>query len=462
MTAASNALTLLSAQASDSGASASVTEVLASSKKSDTTNFDYSAGQIHALISKAQDYAVAKQEAEAGAAIAAEKAANLPEELHATVAARYQESTAAMSVAFASLSTDTSNSEETKLAFFASISSVAQAAIATSGIVLVHKMTDGDDSLNILSASTSNVSTYGGNDEVVIKSNTVSNVDTGSGNDAIAIAAEIADDVYGGSGHDAVAINAEIAANIYAGSGNDSVAVNAALVGNVDGGSGDDAISVNAVIGASQFLAAEASGIVYDTNKLGDRLLAATADYTDIDGGDGNDVISVNVQEVMTVSGGAGDDLIMIEGGTVGVQVGADSGHDTIRVAEGAELVLNTGEGGFSVIEEGDDLIVMHAGGSVRIEDYQNAGTIAIGGSTPNPNGGGVHDGAAAAGESEANVAASWVAWGAGEKTGQSGGGEKVASDKGAYADKPRQDQYAGGDNFVMHSGSGRGLNKSF
>lgn len=297
------------------------------------------------------------------------------------------------------------------LSLFSSAGSQA-VSISTTGQVNSVYLNGGDNqAVSIRAKSVDSVYTQGSHDAIAIKADSVESVvtDRSAGyapggyrngeqyahrvsatesNDAVAIQARRADSIYTGAGHDAVAVQADMISSIYAGSGNDSVAVRGGVISGVHGGEGNDAISVNAAIGRSVMRNVEfgaRSGMGTDveyvrSNSAEDRLRLATTNYSDVLGGAGNDAISVTVQEIISIDGGAGDDVISIGGGTVGLRVGAGSGNDVVRVAQGAELMIQIDDGDYQVETDGNDLVVRHSGGSVRIEDYQDAAAIGVAG----------------------------------------------------------------------------------
>ncbi len=411
------ALTLLTANASDEGASASVTTASSGESDASTGEFNYSADEINVLVSTRQELRAADR-ARTHLLLDASSDPdwdNKPIEekydaLNEASIAAHQVKAAAMSKALSALQSGPSATTQITLALFGVSEADTQVSILTTGQVGSTKLTDGNDVLSIMAQSVSDVDTFAGNDAIAIQAESVEGVHTGdgndavaidagwvntvglgAGNDAVAINADIVDSVYTGAGSDAVAINSELADSIYTDTGDDSLSLRSALVQNVYAGSGNDNVSITAVMGGQVLNNLGEIGDVFFGNDLtyerpdtvDDRLRLAATLHADVDGGAGNDTISVNVQEMLTVDGGTGDDLIVVERGTVAVQVGGNSGDDTIRVAEGVELLIQLdNRAGYDLTEDGDDLIVTHDGGTVRIENYQNAAAIAIAGSS--------------------------------------------------------------------------------
>lgn len=195
------------------------------------------------------------------------------------------------------------------------------------------------------------------------------------------------DNVIAGEGNDDITVHAGLIDGVDAGSGNDTIAVKGGVVAGIHGGAGDDAITVNAAMGGSArraggtgLGAADQEQHFLRPDSVQDRMRLAMTAYSDVLGGEGNDEISVSVRESISVDGGAGDDVISVGSGTVGLRLGADAGDDVVRVGYGAELLIQIDEGDYRLETEGNDMIVRHAGGSLRIEGYEAASAIAIAG----------------------------------------------------------------------------------
>lgn len=283
-------------------------------------------------------------------------------------------------------------------------------SVSTTGRVESIYLLGGNQALSIQAKVAQGIYTGGGHDAVAINADWVESVytDRSAGyepavkpdgtpfaqpvaatdsNDAVAIQARWADSIYTGGGNDAIAIQADMIGSVYAGEGADAISIQGGVVSGIHGDAGHDAITVNAAIGMSVMRHFDSSGprsqgeITYTRpDNVEDRLRMARANYSDVLGGSGNDAISVTVQEIISIDGGEGDDVISVGGGTVGLGVGAGSGNDVVRVSHGAELMIQIDTGTYSVETDGNDLVVRHSGGSVRIEGYESAAAIGIAG----------------------------------------------------------------------------------
>ncbi|WP_146746316.1 calcium-binding protein [Rhodovulum viride] len=302
-------------------------------------------------------------------------------------------------------------SEGQRIIFLFSSGESNAVSIFTTGKAESIYLGGGGNVLSIQANTAESISTGGGHDAIAIKADSVYSVYTERGagyefsvrsdgssypryvaasesNDAVAIQARRAASIYTGGGNDAIAIQAASIQNVYAGKGADAISLQGGVVSGIYAEDGNDVIAVDATIGMSVLHnlvngSLMLGGIEYTRpENLEDRMRMATTSYSsDVLGGSGNDTISVSVQEVISIDGGTGDDVISIGGGTVGLRVGAGSGNDVVRVSQGAELVIQTDDTDFSFEKDGNDLIVRHSGGSVRIEDYENAAAIAVAGS---------------------------------------------------------------------------------
>ena len=298
-------------------------------------------------------------------------------------------------------------SDQLILSLFSGTSGQA-VTINTTGHVQSLYLRGGDQAVSIRAYSVDNVYTSGGHDAITIEAESVDGIYTDrskgfehgvgengetysrvaeatSSNDAVSIKARRAGGIYTMGGNDAIAIQADIIKSVYAGEGRDSISLTGGIVSGIHGDEGDDTITVNAVIGRSATslflggLAPEHFQEYARPESAEARMRMATTNYSDIQGGDGNDTISVTVQEIISVNGGAGDDVISIGGGTVGLRTGLNSGHDTVKVGQGAELMIQIDKGTYTVEHDGDDLIINHWGGSVRVVGYKAAAAISIG-----------------------------------------------------------------------------------
>lgn len=284
--------------------------------------------------------------------------------------------------------------------------------INTTGQVDSLYLRGGDQALSIKSKTATIINTGGGHDAVAIEADFVRSVYTDrSGqhelayrkngekyarwapktvsNDAVAIKARFAESIYTKGGADAISIMADSIRSVYAGEGQDAIALTGGIISGIHGEDGDDSITVQAAIGGSvtrnlafasrTYLTGEGYDYVRPDSAK-ERMRLAITNYSDVHGGDGDDEISVSVQEIISIDGGSGNDVISVEGGTVGLRVNASSGNDVVRVARGAELMIQVDHGGYIVEKSDNDLIVRHSGGVVRIEGYEQAAAISVAG----------------------------------------------------------------------------------
>ena len=286
-------------------------------------------------------------------------------------------------------------------------------SIFTTGRVESLYRREGDQALAIKAQTVDGIYTGGGNDAVAIDADWVESVRTDrdaefelaltksgkpyaryvsatESNDAVVINARRVEDVTTGGGNDAIAIRADMIRDVDAGDGRNSITLSGGIIGEVGAGDGSDAITVDAAIGLSALphLRSDYWGSRPDPTwqrydrpgSAEERLMMAVTRYSDVYAGGGNDTIAVTVQEVFSIDGGSGNDVISIGGGTVGLHVGKDAGNDVVQVAKGAELLIQIdGAGEYTLETDGADLIVHHEGGSVRVVGYENAAAIGIG-----------------------------------------------------------------------------------
>lgn len=408
------ALSLLSARAGPSGAQAEVSDARAQrgeapgGETGKTGRYD-----VNAIASAERGLQRARLDdaLELGKSLEGTSADQRKKEATDRVVARWNKRAQNMSIALQKLGAGPLPEGQRVLSLFSNAGSQAVSIATTGQVNSVYLKGGGSQAVSIQAKTVQSVYTEGGHDAIAIKADSVESVYTDrsdgyepgvyqngeqytrrvsatESNDAVAIHARRADSIYTGGGHDAIAVQADMISSIYAGSGNDSVSVRGGVISGVHGGGGNDAISVNAAIGMSVMRNMEfgaASGMRKDAdyvrpNSVEDRLRLATTNYSDVLGGADNDAISVTVQEIISIDGGAGDDVISIGGGTVGLRVGAGSGNDVVRVARGAELMIQIDDADYMVETDGDDLVVRHSGGSVRIEGYENAAAVGIAG----------------------------------------------------------------------------------
>lgn len=205
---------------------------------------------------------------------------------------------------------------------------------------------DGNDSILVAGKTVFGVHGGKGNDQISILGHktgsqygfdsTVDLVDGGDGNDAIAIVSRgNVDRVEGGDGNDAIAISAKGSVErLDGGDGNDAIAIS--TEGSVDriyGGDGNDAIAISAKGSVSRF----------DSGDGNDAIAIASDDSVRlIDAGDGNDTISVTARWSAGASGGDGNDVMRLSGGSAWASGG--DGNDVIQLS-GKTVVASGGTG---------------------------------------------------------------------------------------------------------------------
>lgn len=173
----------------------------------------------------------------------------------------------------------------------------------------------------------------GTGDDEIYADHVPSTVDGGAGNDVIDVddASAVID---GGAGSDQIDFVTQVgSARIEGGAGDDLIYVSSGsgpVV--VDGGSGNDRI---------YFPVAGGAGITV-TGGAGDDVITGDGERVSVDGGSGNDTIRVTGRTV-TVDGGSGGDVVVAFGDAVTVNAG--SGADTVTVSAGH---------GFSTVTLGD------------------------------------------------------------------------------------------------------------
>lgn len=270
-----------------------------------------------------------------------------------------------------------------------------------------------NDQLSLAAEEVANVYSAGGADAVAITAGLVEAVYTGNNDDTVAITAEIVRDiytdeeahfapdrqgadtvaiiatsvesVYTGGGNDAVAISAHLVESLYTEAGNDRITLAADLLGGIDAGAGDDVIDVTAIAGR-QIAKLGEEPVAPDLATAAARL-AATAGAGGIDGGAGNDTIQITAAGPITVAGGAGDDVITLEGGSVGLYYGAGDGTDRVRLGAGTEVLLRlTAPLTGYAIERGEDSLTLRIGnGAITFSGVSRAGMIAVALGTDQP-----------------------------------------------------------------------------
>jgi hypothetical protein len=190
----------------------------------------------------------------------------------------------------------------------------------------------------------------------------VQGVSTGGGADAIAIVAGTVVGVNGGAGDDAMSVSANVVGGIYAGDGNDTVTIDA-MVGRRD----------------DMFDAQSLTRDPFTPTDLRQRMQLVTGLLDQVDGGAGNDAMSVSVAGTIGVRGGAGDDTIALQGGTVGLFYDIGDGKDTVSLAPGTEAVVQiTGATDYTV-ERGQDSLTLRIGaGSITFAGLSQSGAIGV------------------------------------------------------------------------------------
>lgn len=231
--------------------------------------------------------------------------------------------------------------------------------------------------------STGESKTYANADSLSITGSDVGFIETGGGNDAIAIRSDLLQAVDAGEGDDAVSLAGRYVRGIRGGAGNDEMVIRASLVSGVDGGQGDDRIAVMADRAAYRpfpYQAADPS-VSSAPRSAAQRLADAARHSVNVDGGSGDDQIHLKVASEIAVSGGAGNDSFLVDGGTVALK-GPMEGHDTVDLANGAEVVLAVNPSqSYAVEQDGNSLkVVFDNGASVTFRGLDQAGAIGIGG----------------------------------------------------------------------------------
>ncbi|MCA2010314.1 hypothetical protein LCM17_02365 [Cereibacter sphaeroides] len=240
-----------------------------------------------------------------------------------------------------------------------------------------------DDAVALEAGSVDSVYTGSGHDAVTIRADVVSSIYTGvdgkgraafADNDAVAIEAGFVGSVYTGDGADAVAIKADIVKSIYTGSGGDTVSIHAGALGGLYTEEGDDVVTIDTVTGVSTSYRPEADA---DLDAAG-RIAQVATNIEDIHLGAGNDVLNLKVADMISVRGGAGDDLMHLSGGTVALQYSAGDGRDTVMLGAGTTLAIQLDrDATWSSDWDGDALVLTLGSGSIRI--YGAAQSAGIG-----------------------------------------------------------------------------------
>ncbi|EEW25713.1 hypothetical protein [Rhodobacter ferrooxidans] len=254
----------------------------------------------------------------------------------------------------------------------------------------------GSDAVTITAREVSGIFTGNDADAVSIIADVVRDVSTDAGDvdwimasgaireagDAVAIAARIVDGVSTGGDNDAIAVMAGVAVGLDAGAGNDAISVQSLVVGGISGGAGDDVITVDAAIGQRLSRDPQEGG---ELDPVADktaaaRMASALAWGSHVGGGDGNDAITVRAQSTIGIAGGAGDDTIALQGGTVGLYYRLGDGNDSVALAAGTEAVVQIGAEftGFA-LEWGEDSLTLRLGeGSITFTGTKAAGAIGL------------------------------------------------------------------------------------
>lgn len=223
---------------------------------------------------------------------------------------------------------------------------------------------------------------YANADSLSIAGRDVGFIYTGGGDDAIAIRSELLQAVDAGDGNDAVSLAGSYVRNIKGGAGDDQMMIRASLVSGVEGGQGDDRISVTADRAAFRPFPYQAGdpSVSAAPRTAVQRLADAARHGINVDGGTGDDQIHLKVASEIAVSGGAGDDAFFIDGGTVALK-GPQEGHDTVDLANGAEVVLVDNQLHGYEVEMGENsmTVTFGNGSSVTFRNLDQAGAIGIG-----------------------------------------------------------------------------------
>ena len=217
-------------------------------------------------------------------------------------------------------------------------------------------------------------------------------VDASKANQALTITGpkELAATITGGKGDDTISAQG----SINGGNGNDSITLTGA--GTVKGGKGDDTISADVAEGTAISIDGEVGNDIITVSGGG------TGANVVVKGGDGDDVIdagnldletTVNIDgsggaDVITVSGsgtvaaGAGDDIITVMAGKL--TVNAESGNDVIDSSNTAEndVVSITAGAGDDVIKLGDatEIVAFDSSASTNGQDIITGFTAGVGG----------------------------------------------------------------------------------
>lgn len=170
-------------------------------------------------------------------------------------------------------------------------------------------------------------------------------VDGGDGNDSIFALADLYKSrVSGGNGDDVIDVGNVVESSISGGDGNDSLSVRDMRKSSVFGGAGNDRITVNGLIESSEIQ----GGGGDDTITINARKITNSV----INGGDDNDLITIQTgmskggMSGSEVLGGAGDDLIRVQGSVGGSLIDAGSGNDTVLVqGQVSRSLIKGGEG---------------------------------------------------------------------------------------------------------------------
>ncbi|MBU6339714.1 MAG: cadherin-like domain-containing protein, partial [Rickettsiales bacterium] len=197
--------------------------------------------------------------------------------------------------------------------------------------------TEGNDYIELNSAYSGVIETFGGNDTIYAYGDGDYNVDAGVGNDYIYTSSGN-DIIKGGSGND----------QIGSGAGNDII----------DGGDGNDYInseSGNDIVyggsGADTIITSSGDDVIY--GDAGDDIIYAGAGNDHIYGGDGNDIIysddSSGDYGNDIIEGGKGDDIFTMGSGPFAINAGNNT------------YVYNKGDGNDSINEgsAGNDVILL-------------------------------------------------------------------------------------------------------
>lgn len=251
-----------------------------------------------------------------------------------------------------------------------------------------------DDAVALEAARVSSVHTGDGQDAVTIRAEVVTGLHTGvearsgqpqspNDNDAVAIDAGFVDGLYTGDGADAVAIRASIVNSVYTGRGGDKVSIHAGALGNLQTEEGDDVVTVDAVTGISTSDKPEPTGPL----DAAGRMQQALTRNADIHLGAGNDMLTLKVADTIAVSGGTGDDLMHLSGGTVALHYAAGDGRDTVMLGAGTTLAIQMDHGvSWKSAWDGEALVLSMGSGSIRIYGAAQSagiGVIAFGETEP-------------------------------------------------------------------------------